>query len=265
MEPKVSIIILNWNGWEDTIECLESLYHINYSNYDVIVVENGSEDESIHMIRKYAYRRLEIESNFFSFSSQNKPIQIFEYKNIELESLSGTDIEFDKLNSNNKLILIKNDHNAGYSEGNNIGIKFSLGILNPDYILLLNNDTVVDENFLAELVTFANKKQRNGIVGPKVYYFDNPDKIAYIGHNINLCNGRISDPDMEEYKNSSPLKIDFVVGCGLLIKKNVIKDIGLLDPNYFLYYEDVDWCLRARNSGYDVFYVPKSKIWHKIH
>ncbi len=264
MEPKVSIIILNWNGWEDTIECLESLYHINYPNYDVIVVDNGSEDESIHMIRKYATGALEIESNFFSFSSHNKPIQIFEHKNIELESLSGTDIEFDKLNSNNKLILIKNDHNAGFSEGNNIGIKFSLGILNPDYILLLNNDTVVDENFLAELVTFANKKQKNGIVGPKVYYFDNPDKIAYIGHNIDLCNGRISDPDMGVYKNSSPSKIDFVVGCGLLIKKNVIEDIGLLDPNYFLYYEDVDWCLRARSSGYDVFYVPKSKIWHKI-
>jgi GT2 family glycosyltransferase len=265
MEQKVSIIILNWNGWKDIVECLESLYQIDYPNYDVIVVDNGSEDESIEMIRKYAAGDLEIESNFFEFNPYNKPIQIFEYTNKELESLSNKDTEFDNLDPNNKLILIKNDHNSGFSEGNNIGMKFSLEILNPDYILLLNNDTVVDIHFLAELVSFANNDTNIGIVGPKVSYYDNPDKIAYIGHNVDLCNGRITDPDFKYAKHaSSSVKIDFIVGCGLLVKKSVIEDIGMLDQNYFLYYEDVDWCLRARNSGYKIVYVPKSKIWHKI-
>ena len=267
MEQKVSIIILNWNGWKDTIECLESIYKIDYPNYDIIVVDNGSEDESIDMIRKYAAGDLEIESNFFEFNQHNKPIKILEYTNIELESLSNMKTRFNNLYPNNiypnnKLILIKNDHNSGFSEGNNIGMKFSLEILNPDYILLLNNDTVVDKHFLTELISFANNDPNIGIVGPKVSYYDNPDKIAYIGHNVDLCNGKISNPNVKN--GSSLVKIDFVVGCGLLIKKIVIKDIGMLDPNYFLYYEDVDWCLRARNSGYEIVYVPKSKIWHKI-
>ena len=262
MQKKVSIIILNWNGWEDTVECLESVYQINYTNYNVIVVDNGSEDDSVSRIGDYAAGNLEVESSFFNFNSNNKPLQIFEYTNKEVELLSRDDNLFKNLNSNNKLILIKNDCNYGFSEGNNIGINFSLRMLNSDYILLLNNDTIIDKNCLTELVSFASNNKEVGIVGPKVCYYDNPDKVAYIGHNVNLCTGRIFDPEI--INPSLPLKIDYVVGCGLLIKTDVIKDIGMLDPNYFLYYEDVDLCLRARNSGYGVFYIPSSKIWHKI-
>jgi GT2 family glycosyltransferase len=262
MKNKVSIIILNWNGWKDTIECLESVYQINYANYNVVVVDNGSEDKSIDMIRKYATGKFDVKSNFFKFKMENKPIKIFEYKNIDIESLSPFSEEVNNIDPDRKLFLIKNDHNYGFSEGNNIGIKFSLQMLNPDYILLLNNDTIIDKNSLTELASFAYNNKKVGIVGPKVFYYDNPDQVAYIGHNVNICSGRISDPEIKYH--SSPIKIDYVVGCGLLIKTDVIKDIGMLDPNYFLYYEDVDLCLRAHNSGYGVFYVPSSKIWHKI-
>ena len=156
------------------------------------------------------------------------------------------------------MIIIKNDQNYGFSEGNNIGIKFSFEFLDTDYVLLLNNDTIVDENFLDELVLFADNNKKIGIVGPKVFYYDNPDKTAYIGFNINLCNGRIShlDANLERY-SLLPIKVDFIVGCGLLIKKGVIEDIGMLDPRYFLYYEDADWCLRAHKKGYEVFCVPE--------
>jgi GT2 family glycosyltransferase len=262
MKQQVSIIILNWNGWKDTIECLESVYQIKYTNYNIVLVDNGSEDESIDMIRKYAAGEFDVESNFFEFKMQNKPIKIFEYTNNDIDSLSSLSEEVNNIDPDRKLFFIKNDHNYGFSEGNNIGIKFSIQILRSDYILLLNNDTIIDTDSLTELATFADNNKKVGIVGPKVYYYDKPDQVAYIGHNVNLCSGRISDP---EVKNpSSPMKIDFIVGCGLLIKTNVIKDIGMLDPNYFLYYEDVDLCLRACKSGYDIFYVPSSKIWHKI-
>jgi hypothetical protein len=261
MDQKVSIIILNWNGWKDTIECLESVYQMEYNNYNVILVDNGSEDESINMIRKYCSGDLEIKSNFFDYNIHNKPLDLIEYSKIEAESLSVENSFSDDLKLNNKLILIKNDNNYGFSEGNNIGIKFSVETLNPDYILLLNNDTIIDKNSLKELVSYACNNKGVGIVGPTVYYYDDPEKVAYIGHNVNLCSGRISDP---ENIPSVPLKIDFVVGCGLLIKTEVIKNIGMLDQAYFLYYEDVDLCLRTRKSGYDVFYVPSSKIWHKI-
>ncbi len=156
MKQKVSIIILNWNGWEDTIECLESLYQINYPNYDVIVVDNGSQNESVEMIKNYASGELSVESDFFEYKKFNKPIKIFEYSAKELESLQIINENYYNLDSNNKLILIKNEVNSGFSEGNNIGINFSLQFLNSNYILLLNNDTVVDKNFLNELVKFAD-------------------------------------------------------------------------------------------------------------
>ncbi|MDD3986076.1 MAG: glycosyltransferase family 2 protein [Methanobacterium sp.] len=265
MNQKVSIIILNWKGWEDTIECLESLYQINYPNYNVIIVDNGSQNESVEMIKDYASGKLSVESDFFEYNKSNKPIKIWEYSTNELKSLDINNVDFNSLDSNNNLILIKNDVNSGFSEGNNIGINFSLQFLNIDYILLLNNDTVVDKNFLNELVKFADTNNEAGIVGPGVYHYNKPGKIDNIGYNVNICNGRISSPivNLEEIPSSN-ISLDYVVGCGLLIKKSVINDIGLLDKKYFLYYEDVDWCLRAKKQGHEVFYVPQAKIWHKI-
>jgi len=250
MIPKISIIILNWNGWKDTLECLESIYKINYQNYDVLVVDNGSEDDSLTHIHEYAH-------GLSIFNFDPRELALFEYLNHN----DNVNEDYFKLNSNQRMILIKNSCNAGFSAGNNIGIKFSLKNLKSDYILILNNDTVVQENFLDELVDFAGKDPQIGIVGPGVYYYDKPDKLAYIGQNIDLCDAKISDPPHELGK---PVQLDYIVGCGLLIKSSVIEKIGLLDPDYFLYYEDADWCLRAKKKGYKVFYVPKSKIWHKI-
>jgi len=265
MNKKVSIIILNWNGWEDTIECLESLYQINYPNYDVIVVDNGSEDNSIEIIKNYASGEILVESDFFEYKKFNKPLNLFEYNVDELNSLEIVNENFNNLDSNNKLILIKNRFNSGFSEGNNSGINFSLQFLNPDYILLLNNDTVVDKNFLDELVKFADNNPNVGVAGPGVYCYNQSDKIDNIGYYINICNARISPSQVTLKKIKSPnTSLDFVIGCCLLIKKSVIDDIGLLDKRYFLYYEDVDWCLRAKKQKYDIVYVPKSKMWHKI-
>jgi GT2 family glycosyltransferase len=200
---------------------------------------------------------------FYFFNFFTGAIKIFEYTVKELKTLQIINEEYSTIDSNNKLILIKNEYNSGFSAGNNIGIKFSMKFLKSDYVLLLNNDTVVDKNFLDELVKFADKDQKVGIVGPMVNYYDKPDETAYIGHNVNLCNGRISYPQIID-NNHKPVKIDFVVGCCLLIKSVVVDRIGLLDPDFFLYYEDVDWCLRAQKHGYGVVYVPESKIWHKI-
>ena len=144
MNPKVSIIILNWNGWRDTIECLESLYQITYPNYDVIIVDNGSEDGSIQKIKEYAESKIKVESKFFEYSSENKPIKIIEYTREEAEAGGGKEKEITDLPSNKKMIIIKNEKNYGFAEGNNIAMRYALKALNPDYILLLNNDTVVD-------------------------------------------------------------------------------------------------------------------------
>lgn len=263
MDKKISIIILNWNGWKDTLECLESVYQINYPNYNVVLVDNDSKDGSIERIHEYCDGKLKVKSAFFEYKKDNKPIKIIEYFQNNLDpqiSLKDHD------NSNlNELILIKNNENLGFAEGNNIGINYALEHLKTDYIMLLNNDTVVEEDFLNELILFSEKKDEMGVVGPNVFYYNNPTTTTYIGGHVDICHGKITYPHLNETKKlETPEEMDYISGCSLLIKREVIERIGLLDPDYFLYYEDTDWCLRAKKAGYRLFYVPKAKIWHKV-
>ena len=115
--PRVAIIILNWNGWGDTVECLESLYRISYPNYDVIVVDNGSEDESVQKIREYCEGGIEVESKFFEYSRENKPIKIIEYTREGAEAGGGKERGIVDLASNGKMMIIKNKKNYGFLGG----------------------------------------------------------------------------------------------------------------------------------------------------
>ncbi len=219
--PKVAIIILNWNGLNDTIECLESLKKITYPNYEVIVVDNGSENN----------------------------------EGTILQAKYGNFIE-----------VIKNKENRGFAEGNNIGIKKALekGV---DYILLLNNDTVVSADFLNILVDYAEKHKNLGSVGPKILYY-NLDKIWFNGGKLWWWLGFAKHLEKLKANEKSsirfPLGVDFITGCCILIKKEVLERVGLLDPIYFINFEDVDWCFRAMKMGYKNVVIPQAVIWHKV-
>ncbi|MCL0070509.1 glycosyltransferase family 2 protein [Dehalococcoidia bacterium] len=220
--PKVSIIILNWNGLEDTIECLESLKKITYPNYEVIVVDNGSE---------------------------------------------GNDVEVLKERFGDYIHIIQNDKNYGFAAGNNIAIRWLLDNSQPDYFLLLNNDTVVAPEFLTELVKVAESDERIGFSGPKTYYYDFPNRIQSAGAKINMRWGRaalIGKKQIDVGQYDKERQVDYVSGCCLLIKHQVIEKVGLLDESYFCYWEENDWCLRGYKAGYKSIYVPKANIWHKI-
>ncbi|MBU2592178.1 glycosyltransferase family 2 protein [Patescibacteria group bacterium] len=210
--PRVSIIVLNWNGWKDTIECLNSLKKIAYPNYEVIVIDNGSTDGSVERLKA--------------------------------KSL--------------KLKAVFNNKNLGFAEGNNIAIRRVLKENKSDFVLLLNNDTVVEKNFLTKLVKTTQKEERIGIVGPKIYYFDKRNVIQSAGSKINLYLGKFP-----QIKSKKTTEVDFVTGACLLIKTEVIKKIGLLDKKFFLIFEDMDWCVRAKKASYLILYVPGSIIWHK--
>lgn len=222
-DPLVSIIIVNWNGWKDTLECLESIFKINYPNYDIIVVDNHSQDDSINQLKNYSV--------------------------------------------NNNFKLIENEENYGFAEGNNIGIKYALKYLNPKYILLLNNDTIVDKNFLKELTSVGEKYTKSGILGPKIYSYDNPDIIWSAGCKISWKFARgiqigSGKTDKDQYDN--PEEVAYISGSAFLIKTDTIKNIGLMDNIYFLYFEESDWTLRANQAGYKSLYVPSAKVWHKV-
>ena len=260
MDPTVAIIILNWNGWADTVECLESVYQINYPNYHVVVVDNHSSDNSVRKIKDYASGNLEVKSNFFKYDPTNKPIEIVQYsrENWEIKKNSNT---------NKQLILIKNEINYGFAEGNNIGIKFARKNFNTDYVLLLNNDIVVDKDFLRILVQEGEKDTKIGLLGPKMYYYDNPNVIWCIGGKIDwkLARGLhvgIDEEDKGQYNRKQAF--EYINGSSLLIKKEVFDKVGLLDKRFFLYFEETDLALRASKNGYKSLYLPNAKIWHKV-
>ena len=265
--PKVSIIILNWNGWQDTIECLESLYQITYPSYDVIVVDNDSENESVQKIREYCGGEIEVDSKFFEYSIENKPIKIIEYTKDQAEAGGGKENGIMEVPSNGKMILIKNEKNYGFAEGNNIAMRYALKALNPNYILLLNNDTVVDTEFLGELVKVAESDSGIGFAGSKVYFYDNCNTIQFTGGGkIDLVKGRaprIASGEIDNGQYDSCYEVGYIGGSCLLCKTEVIKEIGVLDHSYFVYWEETDWCLRGHKMGYKSIYVFRSKIWHK--
>jgi len=266
--PMVAIIILNWNGWQDTIECLESLYQITYPNFEVIVVDNGSKEKSIRKIREYAGGKIKVESKFFKYDSSNKPIKIIEYTREDTEAKRR--IEIDNPLLNKKLIIIKNQKNYGFAEGNNIGIRYALNMLNSKYVLLLNNDTVVDKEFLGYLVKVGKMDNRIGIMGPKINYYDyhgRSDVINFIGSDLIMWKGleiRYGAGEIDRGQWDTIQEVDKIEGSCMLREKNVFKKIGMLDPKYFAYWEETDFCARAKKAGNAIVCVPNAKIWHKV-
>jgi GT2 family glycosyltransferase len=268
--PKVSVIILNWNGWKDTIECLESLYQIDYPNYDIVLVDNDSKDDSIQRIMDYCKGKLKQKSPFYNYNPKNKPIQIFEYTKEETEkNLQTNKSEYQELPSNKKLILIKNDKNYGFAEGNNIGIRYSLNTLNSHYILLLNNDTVVEKHFLTEMVETGENDDKIAVIGPKTFYYnfnDKTDVLWSVGGTIDLSRyPGYHDIDLNDklptIKNSK-IDVDWISGAVLLIKTDMLPS-KLLNSEFFFGCEDVDLCIEMKNKGFKMITNLNAIVWHK--
>lgn len=218
--PKIAIVILNWNGKKDTIECLNSLKKITYSNYEIILVDNGSADGSVEMLEK----------------------------------------EYPEIN------LIKNKENLGFTGGNNVGIKKALEH-NADYVLLLNNDTIVEQDFLEKMVDVAEQDASIGIIGPKIYYYSLPYILWSAGGRYISFLGKartygINKIDRPEYNVQR--KVSWVTGCAMMVKKEVFGKIGFLEEQYFSNYEDLDFCISAERMGYKIYYVPEAVIYHKV-
>jgi GT2 family glycosyltransferase len=280
-KPKVSIIILNWNGWKDTIECLESLYKIDYPNYEVFAVDNNSQNNSIEKIRDWAKGKIEIRSKFLKYNPKNKPIKYFICSEGKINSKSYRlkKIKFNKISSEKKLFIIKNKKNHGFSKGNNIVIRQVLDENENEnenenerkskYILLLNNDVVVNKKFLSELIKVAENDNNIAIIGPKIYYYDYNGKkniVCFGGGKINwkkypgYCHINQFKEDKKNI-NSNPQKTDWISGTCMMINIENINPI--LNEDYYFGCEDVDKCLRVTKK-LKIIYVPKAIIWHKL-
>ncbi|HEC35532.1 MAG TPA: glycosyltransferase family 2 protein [Anaerolineae bacterium] len=219
--PQVDIVVLNWNGKDDTLACLRSLARLDYPAFEVVVVDNGSTDGSVPAIR---------------------------------ERFPG-------------VTLIENGENLGYTGGNNVGLRRVLEH-SLDYALLLNNDTEVAPDLLRLLVAAAEADLAMGIAGPTIYYYDQPDVIWSAGGAIDWRRGRTRMVGLDEQDTgqfgAGPREVDFVTGCALLVKRAVLERAGLFDERFFAYYEEAEWCVRARRAGFRIVHVPQARVWHKI-
>jgi GT2 family glycosyltransferase len=163
--------------------------------------------------------------------------------------------------------LLEQDINYGYAGGNNIGIQYAK-TLGADYILLLNNDVEVKPDFLGQMMAVAEEHPFVGIIGPTIYYFDQPEQIWSAGGRVDWVRGEAMMMGLNEMEIGQfgviPRPVEWITGCALLIKMAVIEQIGSLDERFFAYYEEAEFCLRARRAGWGVVHVPTAKIWHKI-
>lgn len=272
--PKVFIIVLNWNGWKDTLECLESLYDISYPNHEVVIVDNDSQDDSLAEIRAYAQGNGHVESPFVPSTGGTRRLVLLEYTREETESVTEATLaqmmqRRRTRTAGEQLVLIKNEMNFGYAEGNNIGMRYALKA-GAEYVLLLNNDTTVDKNFLTELVAVAEDDSTIGAIGPKIYSYDTPGVIETTGACVNFWTGRAialnwkkTDDALEPRGTEGLLSVDYIYGACFLIGRRVIQAVGLLDPLYFVYGEELDWCIRISRAGYKIMCDLNSKVWHK--
>ena len=167
-------------------------------------------------------------------------------------------------NKHKELLVFKEKNNLGFAGGNNIGIRYALEN-DYDYIMLLNNDTEVKENFILPLVERIEKDHSLGAVQPLILNFSNKSIIWNAGGKLNKFLGLTSTRLNNNKLNSSIVfddYTDWISGCCILIKSEILTKVGLLDEKFFNYYEDVDWSLRMKNLGYDLGFVKESIIYH---
>jgi GT2 family glycosyltransferase len=217
----VAIIVLNWNNAADTLVCLESIKSIAYSKTIIIVVDNGSTDDSVSVITA-AYP---------------------------------------------DIVILQAGENLGYAGGNNLGIRFALS-QDASFICLLNNDTIVPRDFLDSLVSAFLGRPDLGIATPLIVEMDNPDCVWSAGAILERHKGLVerlySGTAVSTLRDAEPFQVDVASGSALLIKRDVLVKVGLMDKDFFLYYEEVDWCLRAQAHGYHTMVVPSSVVLHKV-
>lgn len=217
---KVGIILVNYNGEKYNEECINSILNSTYKNYEIIIVDNASTDNSVRRLQeKYS----------------------------------------------NEIILFENKKNEGFSEANNIGIEIAKN-RGCEYILLLNNDTVISKDCIGKLIN-CSAQENNCIVSPKIYYYDNKDIIWSAGAKMLWKKGLASQNGIntiDKGQYNKKLNVEFATGCCLLIPIEVIDSIGGLSTDYFLYYEDTDYCIRALNAGFKIIYEPEAILYHKV-
>jgi GT2 family glycosyltransferase len=249
--PKVYILVLNWNGWENTIECLESLMRLNYPNYGVVVIDNGSTNDSVEKIRSWAAGKVLAKAT----TADERITRLVDPPVAKPVSV----------------VVIETKANLGYAGGNNIGLRYALSRKDCGYAWILNNDIIVHPEALTHLVRRMKEKPEAGICGSSLLRYYHPDKIDSIGGSkydrwfaqaIGLETGKKFDPNQWEKYQKLERKMGYVAGAAVFVSRAFLLDVGLICEDYFMYFEEIDWATRARGR-YSLAIAPQSIVYHK--
>ena len=217
MEPLVSIITINYNESDVTLDLLHSIRKLSYSNYEVIVVDNASPNDNPDRIKE----------------------------------------NFPEVN------LIKSQENLGFAGGNNLGVKQAKG----EYLLFINNDTIVPTDFIQPLVETLQNDDKIGMVSPKIKFHWDPTLIQYAGYTPmnkwTIRNNSIGYHQKDNGDFDEPKETQSIHGAAMMVPKSVVEEVGMMTEIYFLYYEEHDWAEMVKRAGFKIFYQPKSYILHK--
>ena len=264
---RAAVLILNTNAWQDTIECLESVLRLQPPPERVVVCDNGSQDGSVDRIVDWAEGRIE------SWVASSNELRALSHpplpKPVPVTVLDRAVAEGGTPPLESALVVIRNGENLGFTGGNNVGLRFLLGRTDWECVWLLNPDTVVEPDALSHLTSELSQDADIGICGSTVLYYQAPDTVQVLGGAIynkwlalprHIGEGQsIRDPiDRDDVVR----QMSYVYGASMLVTRRFIEEIGLLNEDRFLYFDELDWTMRARGR-FRLAYAPASRVYHR--
>lgn len=248
-EQLIPIIILNWNGENDTIECLNSIKQTRKSRFFSVLVDNGSTPETIERLKN---KCKEIYRNIIFFNRT----QILSFEDSVRTRITDSLTE-------ETLVFIENDENLGFAKGNNIGIKFA-ELIQAEWVMLLNNDTVVCENTFFELQKFIDLNPSIKAITPQIRLNEPKTKVWNCGGKLTWLGSRkyyFAEKEHSKVPQTGYSKITFITGCALLFK---FKETGTLTEKFFFGEEDYEFSLRMKKNDINMACVYDAIIYHKV-
>lgn len=253
----VYIILVNWRNSSDTVECLESVLSVASPLIrGVIVCDNDSGDDSMQKLRAWGARA---------------PARFREY---DFANRACTEVPGERCADGSEadgieIVLIQTGANLGFAGGNNVGIRFLQECRSYDHIFLLNNDALLRPGAVESMVERLNAAG-SGMCGATVIYYHDPGRVQALGGaRFSPVFGRAASigcgnaTDAERELDVVEKQLGYVLGAALMISRDCLEAIGPMEEGYFLYYEEVDWAVRARRAGYRLTFAPEAEVLHK--
>jgi GT2 family glycosyltransferase len=268
--PRVHIVLLNWNSAADTLECLESVMRIDYPNYQVVVCENASSDDSVERIRAWATGHGRADSTredlrHLMDAPRLDPTPFVEIDR-EIAERGGTPEARDA-----RVVLVHNGANLGFAGGNNVGMRYAIASrsgADEGFVCLLNNDTVVSRDWLSRLMASITSDETIGAAGAMLFEYYEPELVESAGGGVvhpwqGMPRGTTATRQKRGTSASIPRRLDFLTGACMLMRASTLERVGLIDERFFLYCEDIELSLRIRRRGLRLALVADAEVWHK--